>query len=78
VQHAGWDGPTLLAAMREAIAAKPSAICVVGHPGDDLMAPLIAEAESAGILVTALNVDLPRARHAGQQQGFGSSAMIRT
>ena len=71
VQHTGWDGPALLAAMREAIAAKPSAICIVGLPGDDLLGPLIVEAEHAGIVVTALNADLPRARLAGQQHGFG-------
>ena len=38
---------------KEAIAAKPDGIEIMGHPGEDAMGPLVDQAEAEGIIVPA-------------------------
>jgi len=58
----GWDIEKMMAQFREAIAAKPDGIAMMGHAGDDALISLVAEAREAGILVTFQNVDVPKIR----------------
>ena len=58
-QYASWDSKKMIDQFKEAIAAKPDGIVIMGHPGEDAMAPLVDQAEAAGILVTSGNNPLP-------------------
>ncbi len=70
-QYAGWDPQTMIEQFREAIAAVPDGIVIMGHPGEDAMAPLVEEAISLGIIVTSNNNPLPTLEAKYQTQGFG-------
>jgi simple sugar transport system substrate-binding protein len=63
------NGNTLT--VNEAVATKPDGIAVMGHPGDDAFDPLIDDARSKGILVTAMNTELPNAMAKYAADGFG-------
>jgi len=67
----GWDSPTMVQQLREAIAAQPDGIAMMGHPGDDAIMPLAADAAAAGIKMMYQNVDVPlvRAAHGGGYVG---------
>jgi simple sugar transport system substrate-binding protein len=67
----GWDSPTMVQQLREAIAAQPDGIAMMGHPGDDAIMPLAADAAEAGIKMMYQNVDVPlvRAAHGGGYVG---------
>jgi len=52
--------------LRQAMAAQPDGIAMMGHPGDDALLPLAQQASDAGILMEYQNVDLPKVR-----QSFG-------
>ncbi len=71
VVDSSWQRPRMVEAVRAAIVERPDALCLLGHPGDQELTPLVDEAVAAGIVVTCQNVDLPalRATHAGR--GFG-------
>src|SRR6201997_5813913 len=58
-QYASWDTKKMIDQFKEAIAAKPDGIEIMGHPGEDAMAPLVDQAEAAGIVVTSGNNPLP-------------------
>jgi len=58
-QYASWDTKKMIDQFKEAIAAKPDGIEIMGHPGEDAMAPLVDQAEAAGIIVTSGNNPLP-------------------
>ena len=60
--HTKWDPDKMVAAFKKAIAAKPDAIVVMGHPGYEALAPLFEEAAKKGIHVTLANVDIPKLR----------------
>ena len=45
-QFSAWAGETMLNQFREAMAASPDCIEIMGHPGADAWAPLVKEAES--------------------------------
>src|SRR3984893_8356209 len=51
-QYASWDSKKMIDQFKEAVAAKPDGIAIMGHPGEDAMAPLVDQAEGAGIIVT--------------------------
>src|SRR5262245_13332121 len=70
-QYASWDQQKMIAAFKEAIAAKPDCIEIMGHPGEDAMAPLVDEAEAAGIVVTSGNNPLPNIEAKYKAKGFG-------
>ncbi len=58
----GWDSETMIQQLREAIAAQPDGIAMMGHPGDDAIMPLAEEAADAGITMMYQNVDVPQVR----------------
>jgi simple sugar transport system substrate-binding protein len=60
----GWDISKMTDQLREAIAAQPDGIAMMGHPGDDALLPLAQQAHEAGILMEYQNVDLPKVRQA--------------
>jgi simple sugar transport system substrate-binding protein len=60
----GWDVQKMTQQLREAVAAKPDGIAMMGHPGDDAILPLAEEAAKAGILMMYQNVDVPKVRAA--------------
>src|SRR5262245_66214432 len=51
-QYSSWQAETMLAQFREALAAKPNCIVIMGHPGNDAFADLVADAVAQGIVVT--------------------------
>jgi len=55
----GWSAEKMTQQLREAIAAKPNGISMMGHPGDTALMPLVEEAQKNGIKITIVNVDCP-------------------
>src|SRR6202795_96400 len=70
-QYASWDSKKMIDQFKEAIAAKPDGIAIMGHPGEDAMAPLVDQAEAAGIIVTSGNNPLPNIEAKYKAKGFG-------
>jgi simple sugar transport system substrate-binding protein len=70
-QYASWDTKKMIDQFKEAIAAKPDGIVIMGHPGEDAMAPLVDQAEAAGIIVTSGNNPLPNIEAKYKAKGFG-------
>jgi simple sugar transport system substrate-binding protein len=70
-QFSGWAPETMISQFRQAMAASPDCIEIMGHPGNAAFAPLVAEAEKAGVMVTAGNVPLPDIEAKYRQNGFG-------
>jgi|SaaInl7_200m_RNA_FD_contig_21_3149584_length_1202_multi_10_in_0_out_0_1 simple sugar transport system substrate-binding protein len=58
----GWDVETMGQQLREAIAAQPDGIAMMGHPGDNAIMPMAEEAAAAGIHMMYQNVDVPEVR----------------
>ena len=69
--ESGWDTEKMTLQLKESIDKKSDAICLMGHPGDDSLGPLIDEARRKGIIITVQNVDLPLARTQYSGDGFG-------
>src|SRR5258708_29969016 len=70
-QYSSWDQQKMIDAFKQAIAAKPDCIEIMGHPGEDAMSPLVDQAESAGIVVTSGNNPLPNLEKKYKSKGFG-------
>jgi simple sugar transport system substrate-binding protein len=70
-QYSGWDSQKMIDQFKEAIAAKPDGIVIMGHPGEDAMLPLVDQAEGMGIVVTSGNNPLPTIEAKYQTAGFG-------
>jgi len=58
----GWDNERMVAQLRDAIAARPDGIAMMGHAGDAAIMPLAEEAAKAGIVMIYQNVDVPKVR----------------
>jgi simple sugar transport system substrate-binding protein len=69
----GWAAERMITQMREAIAARVDAICMMGHPGDDAIMALAEEAKNAGIIMMYQNVNVPKVR---QQYGGGYTGVV--
>jgi simple sugar transport system substrate-binding protein len=67
----GWDPQKMIEQFKSSEATKPDGIAVMGHPGDTAFDPLIDDAESKGIIVTAQNTELPNAMAKYAAAGFG-------
>lgn len=67
----GWDVERMTQQLREAIAAEPDGIAMMGHPGNEAIMPLAEEAAAAGISMMYQNVDVGdvRARFGGGYVG---------
>lgn len=70
-QYSGWDPQKMIAQFKEALAAKPDGIVIMGHPGEDAFAALVDDAESQGIIVTSGNNPLPNIEAKYKNNGFG-------
>jgi simple sugar transport system substrate-binding protein len=70
-QYSSWDQQKMIDAFKQAIAAKPDCIAIMGHPGEDAMGPLVDEAIAAGIVVTSGNNPMPNIEAKYQNKGFG-------
>lgn len=66
-----WNPEKMIAQFKDAIAAAPDGICIMGHPGEEAFAPLVDEAISKGIIVTSQNTDLPSIEGKYIDKGFG-------
>ena len=84
----GWKAETMVQQLREAIAAKPDGIAMMGHPGESAIMPLAKQAYDAGIKMMYQNVPLPGvvakygggyvgAQQAQQGQALGEEAVRR-
>jgi simple sugar transport system substrate-binding protein len=77
----GWKAETMVQQLREAIAAAPDGIAMMGHPGEAAIMPLAEEASKAGINMMYQNVPLPGVvakfggGYVGAQQGPQGQAL---
>jgi simple sugar transport system substrate-binding protein len=71
----GWDSEKMTQQLREAVAAKPDGIAMMGHPGNAAIMPLAEEASKAGIKMIYQNVPVDEVTakfggaYVGAQQG---------
>ncbi|HEV3043037.1 MAG TPA: substrate-binding domain-containing protein, partial [Roseiarcus sp.] len=70
-QFSAWAPETMIAQFKEALAAKPSCIVIMGHPGSDAFAPLVKQAVDQGIVVTDGNSPLSPLQKEYGPKGFG-------
>jgi simple sugar transport system substrate-binding protein len=77
----GWKAETMVQQLREAVAARPDGIAMMGHPGEAAIMPLAADAAAAGIKMMYQNVPLPGVvakfggGYVGAQQGPQGKAL---
>jgi simple sugar transport system substrate-binding protein len=70
-QYSGWLPEQMLNHFREALAADPDCIVIMGHPGSGAFADLVAQAEGQGVIVTSGNAPLTELFEQYQANGFG-------
>lgn len=58
----GWQMERMTQQLREAVAAAPDGIAMMGHPGPASIMPLAEQAAAAGIHMMYQNVDVPEVR----------------
>jgi simple sugar transport system substrate-binding protein len=77
----GWKAETMVQQLREAVAAGPDGIAMMGHPGEAAIMPLAEQASQAGIKMMYQNVPLPAVTarfgggYVGAQQGPQGKAL---
>jgi len=74
-QFSAWAPETMLAQFKEAMAANPSCIGIMGHPGNDAFGDLVKQAVDKGIVVTDGNAPLSRLQSDYGPRGFGYSGV---
>jgi len=70
-QYSGWQPEKMINQFKEALAASPDGIVIMGHPGEGAFESLVEEAASRGIIVTSGNNPLPNLQMMYQDKGFG-------
>jgi simple sugar transport system substrate-binding protein len=71
-QYASWDAKKMIDQFKEAVAAKPDGIVIMGHPGEDaFVAAGIDKAIADGIIITSGNNPLPNLEAKYKGKGFG-------
>lgn len=70
-QYSGWKPEVMIAQFKEALAANPDGIVIMGHPGEGAFETLVDEAFSKGVIVTSGNNPLPNIEKKFQPLGFG-------
>jgi simple sugar transport system substrate-binding protein len=70
-QYSGWQPEKMINQFKEALAASPDGIVIMGHPGEGAFESLVEEATSRGIIVTSGNNPLPNLQMMYQDKGFG-------
>jgi simple sugar transport system substrate-binding protein len=77
----GWKAETMVQQLREAVAAHPDGIAMMGHPGEAAIMPLSEQAYKDGIKMMYQNVPLPGVvakfggGYVGAQQGPQGTAL---
>lgn len=77
----GWKAETMVQQLREAVAAAPDGIAMMGHPGNAAIMPLAEQASQAGIKMMYQNVPLDEVTakfgggYVGAQQGPQGTAL---
>jgi len=66
-----WNPENMITQFSEAVATSPDGIAIMGHPGDEAFAPLVADAEAQGIIVTSMNTQLATLQAQYASNGFG-------
>ncbi len=66
-----WSMEKMNADFKDAVAARPDGMAIMGHPGEDAFAPLVDAAVAKGIIVTSQNTDLPGIEAKYAALGFG-------
>jgi simple sugar transport system substrate-binding protein len=74
-QYSGWQPEKMVAQFKEALAAKPSCIVIMGHPGSDAFKDLVKQAFDQGIIVTHGNAPLSDLQKEWGPKGFGYSGV---
>ena len=70
-QFSGWAPEKMLEQFKQALAAKPSCIVIMGHPGNEAFADLVKQAFDQGVAVTDGNAPLSELQAAYGPKGFG-------
>lgn len=70
-QYSSWDPQTMIDQFKEAVAAQPTGIVIMGHPGEAAFEALVDEAVAEGIIITSGNNPLPNLEAKYQTKGFG-------
>ena len=70
-QYSKWDQATMIDQFKQALAANPDGIAIMGHPGEPAFAALVDQAEAQGIVITSGNNPLPTLEAKYQTKGFG-------
>jgi simple sugar transport system substrate-binding protein len=70
-QFSSWAPETMVQQFKEALAARPSCIVIMGHPGSDAFHDLVKRAVSEGVVVTDGNSPLTPLQKEFGAQGFG-------
>jgi simple sugar transport system substrate-binding protein len=70
-QYSSWDPQTMIDQFKQAVAANPTGIVIMGHPGEAAWEALVDDAESQGIIITSGNNPMPNIEAKYQTQGFG-------
>src|SRR6476619_5177816 len=70
-QYSAWQPEKMLEQFRQALAAKPDCIEIMGHPGNEAFEPLVKQARDRGILVTVGNSPLTKIQKMYGSKGTG-------
>ena len=74
-QYSAWQPDKMIDQFKEATAAGPDCIEIMGHPGNDAFFDLAADARERGIILTSGNSQLSELFGAHRQSGFGFVGM---
>jgi len=70
-QFSKWAPETMIEQFKEALAAKPTCIVIMGHPGSDAFHDLVKQAVEQGVVVTDGNAPLTALQQEFGTKGFG-------
>ena len=70
-QFSAWAPETMIEQFKQALAAKPACIVIMGHPGSDAFAGLVKQAVDQGVVVTDGNSPLTPLQTEFGTKGFG-------
>jgi simple sugar transport system substrate-binding protein len=69
--YSDWNPEKMLGNFKNGLASQPDGMVIYGSPGDDAFEPLVQEAIDMGVVVTAIDTELPRLQKKFQSSGFG-------
>jgi simple sugar transport system substrate-binding protein len=74
-QYSAWQPDVMIAQFKEAVAANPDGIVIMGHPGVESFRPFVEDAIKRGIIVTTDNTPLTELEDKYKANGFGYVGM---